>query len=191
MISSAIYLPSSNWHQAYPYTVHNCDCTIITRNHPTSGTPISGTSLPFVLLMVQKWLTFALVRVPRGGPLPRGVVVKRQTLVAVRPRSVVLAFAHSPPGAVDSRRSDAFGSVTVALAPCPHGHVGDGVEIGAQHLLIAEHFITEGVEPVQRYHNVGGCHPFLKNGTFSLSNPFQPLSPKRRSITTEISDNSF
>lgn len=106
-------------------------------------------------------LTFTFVGVPGRRPVPGGVVVERQTLVAVRACGVVLALAHPPLGAVERRGGDALGSVAVALAPGAHGDVGDRVEIGLEDAVVAEVLVSEGVQPVQGDHYLGGRHPFL------------------------------
>lgn len=82
------------------------------------------------------------------SPGPRGVVVEGQTLAAVRPRGVVLASAHSRSDSSGSGAGYALGRVAVAFATRSHGHVGDGVEVGSEYLLVAEDFVSERVDAV-------------------------------------------
>lgn len=47
------------------------------------------------------------------------------------------------------------------MLPGAYGEIGDGVEVGSQHLGVLEELVSESVEPVQRDQQVGGCHPLL------------------------------
>ena len=51
------------------------------------------------------------------------------------------------------------------VLPGAYGEIGDGVEVGSQHLGVLEELISECVEPVQRDEQVSGCHPLLKDET--------------------------
>lgn len=97
-----------------------------------------------------------------GSSSPRRIIIKWQTLVTVRSCGEVFAFAHSSSAAVHSRRRGALRGMPVALAPGAHRHIRDGVEIWLQHLRIAEYFVAEGVQIVQRYTETCRCYPFLK-----------------------------
>lgn len=107
-----------------------------------------GTSINLVRETNKQRLTFAFVGVYGGGPGPGCVVVKRQTFAAVRSCRVVLASAHPRPLSGLAVTGDAFGGVAVAFTPRPHSYIGDGIEIGTQHLGIAENLISKGVESV-------------------------------------------
>lgn len=61
-------------------------------------------------------ITFAFVRVGRGRSAPRRVVEKRQTLVAIRSRRVVLASANPSGRAVDGRTVHTLAGVPVTFA---------------------------------------------------------------------------
>lgn len=104
----------------------------------------------------------ALVGVGGGGASPGRVVVEGQALVAVGARRVVLAAAHAHRRASQVRHRDALARVPVALAPGADGEIGDGVEVGSQHLRVAEHLVTERVEAVQRDPQLRGRHPVLQ-----------------------------
>lgn len=105
---------------------------------------------------------FALVRVQGGGPPPRRVVVVGLAAAAVRPVRVVLAVALAPLAAVRRAHLAALGRVPVALAPGADGDVGDGVEVGLQHVRVAEVLVSERVHAVQGDPDVGRRHPFLE-----------------------------
>lgn len=47
--------------------------------------------------------------------------------------------------------------------PGTNGQIRDGIEVGFQHLRVLEHFVSKRVEPSQHYHDLGGCHPILKD----------------------------
>ena len=56
------------------------------------------------------------------------------------------------------------------FVPCSNGKLRNGVEVGPQHLRIAEHFVTESVEAVECDPDVGGCDPFLYTNDTHLKN---------------------
>lgn len=47
------------------------------------------------------------------------------------------------------------------ISPGSNSEFGNGVEVRPQHLWIAENFVAESVEAVERDPDVRGCHPFL------------------------------
>jgi hypothetical protein len=55
--------------------------------------------------------------------------------------------------------------MTVALATRTDRNVGDGVEVGLEHLSVAEHFIAERVETIEGDSDICGRHPLLENLT--------------------------
>lgn len=98
----------------------------------------------------------------RCGSSPRCIVVERQALLAVGTVGVVLALADLLSLNVHSRAVNAFVCVAVALAARTNRDISNRIEIRLQHLLVTEKFITESVQAIQRYSDVGSGDPLLK-----------------------------
>lgn len=64
--------------------------------------------------------------------------------------------------AMHSGAGHALAGVSVALAARTHGNVTDGIEVGLQHLSVAEELVTKGIQAIQSDANVSGCDPFLQ-----------------------------
>ena len=58
-----------------------------------------------------------------------------------------------------------LGGMAIALASAADGDIADGVEVRPQDDGIAEHFVAESVEAVERDENVRGRDPFLEHWT--------------------------
>lgn len=63
---------------------------------------------------------------------------------------------------VHSGAGHALAGMPIALATRAHGNIADGIEVGLQHLSIAEQFITKGIQAIQCDANISGCYPILQ-----------------------------
>ena len=76
---------------------------------------------------------------------------------------------HTPRPSIDAGAVDAGARVSVAGTPRAHGHVGDGVVVRLEHLVVAEYVVTEGIQLVQRYTDVRGLYPFLDERIYDVN----------------------
>jgi hypothetical protein len=131
---------------------------------------VAAVARPAVKLVVERTASrhpvavarLALVCIGLCGAPPGLVVVEGQTLVTVRSGGVVLAPTAQLLQPARASRLDALTRVAVTLAPAPYSEVRDGVEVRAKNIGVPKHFVPEGVDSVEYYHDFCGCHPLLE-----------------------------
>lgn len=52
--------------------------------------------------------------------------------------------------------------MAVTLTTCTNSNIGNGIEVGSQHLFVAKQFVTERVQTIQRDSDISRCDPLLE-----------------------------
>ena len=92
---------------------------------------------------------------------PWYVIVEWKTLVAVNARRIVLALTCQTILEVMLLLVDTLASMAITFAATAHSNVTDCIVVGAKHLRIVEHLVTERVQTIQRDSNVRRSNPLF------------------------------